>query len=460
MAHLTGNSVYQSLLDRINSFPAGAPPSDLVEKILAILFSPDEAALVARLPIRSFRASKAAALWGMNVAKARDICSKLAGKGLLVDVERDGTSEYSLPPPMAGFFEFALMRVRPDIDQKALSELFYQYLNVEEDFIRELFSTETQLGRAYVNEEALSSSPSLQVLDFDRVSFLVQEASATAVGICYCRHKMSHVGRACTNRQDNCITLNSAARSLIKHGIAREISKSEALEIFRDARASRLVQFGENVREGVNFICNCCKCCCEGMIAARRFGWLHPVHATSFQPEEVSGMCRNCGKCLSSCPVDAISRAHPPDAPQPAQGRNLNIDLDVCLGCGVCVAHCPARALQLRPRKNRILTPVNTSHRVVLQAIEKGTLQNLIFDCQALASHRAMAAILGVILRLPPVKQIMASKQMKSVFLDWLLGTLPAFRAQRGSPHPVEPHATGGCSADGQNQNSVPRKQS
>lgn len=242
MAHLTGKSVYHSLLDRINAFPAGAPPSELVEKILAVLFTPDEAALVARLPIRSFRASKAAALWGMDVAKARDICRKLADKGLLVDVERDGKAEYTLPPPMAGFFEFALMRVRPDIDQKALSELFYQYLNVEEDFIKDLFSFETQLGRAYVNEEALSTGPSLQVLDFDRVSFLVQEASAAAVGICSCRHKMSHVGRACTNRQDNCITLNSAARSLIKHGIARKISKAEAMEIFRDARSSRPIR--------------------------------------------------------------------------------------------------------------------------------------------------------------------------------------------------------------------------
>ena len=33
---------------------------------------------------------------------------------------------------MAGFFEFALMRVRGDIDQKLLSELYHEYLNVED----------------------------------------------------------------------------------------------------------------------------------------------------------------------------------------------------------------------------------------------------------------------------------------------------------------------------------------
>jgi hypothetical protein len=54
-------------------------------------------------------------------------------------------------------------------------------------------------------------------------------------------------------------------------------------------------------------------------------------------------------------------------------------------------------------------------------AIERGQLQNLIFDNQAQANHRAMAAILGVILKLPPIKQIMASKQMKSRYLAHLM---------------------------------------
>jgi hypothetical protein len=54
-------------------------------------------------------------------------------------------------------------------------------------------------------------------------------------------------------------------------------------------------------------------------------------------------------------------------------------------------------------------------------AIERGGMQNLIFDNRAQWNHRAMAAILGVILKLPPVKQIMASKQMKSRYLEQLM---------------------------------------
>lgn len=59
-------------------------------------------------------------------------------------------------------------------------------------------------------------------------------------------------------------------------------------------------------------------------------------------------------------------------------------------------------------------------------AIERGKLQKLIFDNQALVHHRAMAAILGVLLKLPPVKQAMASRQMKSRYLETLIRRMNA----------------------------------
>jgi hypothetical protein len=54
-------------------------------------------------------------------------------------------------------------------------------------------------------------------------------------------------------------------------------------------------------------------------------------------------------------------------------------------------------------------------------AIERGKLHNLIFDNQVMLSHRALAAVLGVILRLPPAKQLLASHQFKSRYLEGLI---------------------------------------
>ncbi len=156
MAHHTLKGGYGDLAERLNRFPQGAPPTELLFKILRILLQEREAALVAQLPIRPFTAPRAAEVWNMAEAEARKILEGLADRALLLDYVAEGETRYVLPPPMAGFFEFSLMRVRHDIDQKALSELFYQYLNVEEDFVRELFARgETQLGRVFVHETAL-----------------------------------------------------------------------------------------------------------------------------------------------------------------------------------------------------------------------------------------------------------------------------------------------------------------
>ena len=56
-----------------------------------------------------------------------------------------------------------------------------------------------------------------------------------------------------------------------------------------------------------------------------------------------------------------------------------------------------------------------------MMAVERGLLQELIFDNQVLLSHRMLAAVLGAILSLPPLKQVMASKQVKSVYLERLI---------------------------------------
>ena len=421
MAHHAVTSGYSRLVDRLNRFPQGAPPSPLLFKILKILFHEQEAELVSRLPIKPFTAEQAARIWNMGLAAAQTMLDELSARAILVDMDQNGGSVYCLPPPMAGFFEFSLMRVREDIDQKLLSELLYQYLNVEEDFIRELFAEgETRLGRAFVHEPALSEENALHVLDYERATEVMTGATPRAVGICYCRHKMLHLDRACKAPLDICMTFNSVAASLIKHGHARSIDAAEGIDLLQEAYESNLVQFGENVKQGVNFICNCCGCCCEAMIAARRFALLRPVHTTNFIPDIHSEICAGCGECVSVCPVEAMALVSANDAQQPKK-KKAQLDACRCLGCGLCVRTCTHEAVSLIKRRERVITPQDSTHRIVMMAIDRGKLQDLIFDNRVLWNHRALAAVLGAILRIPPVKQALASRQVKSRYLESLL---------------------------------------
>ena len=421
MAHHTIKSSYAKLTERLNKFPQGAPPSETLDAILKIIIKGKEAELISKLPIRPFTIKAASKAWKLSESESQKILEELASRAVLVDMERGDTVYYVLPPPMAGFFEFSMMRLRDDIDQKALAELFHQYINVEEDFIKHLLNNgETQLGRTFVHEPVLSNENAAHVLDYERASEVIKTATHRGVGICYCRHKMEHVGKNCDAPMDICMTFNTSAEALTRHGHARAIDVAEGLDLLQKAYDHNLVQFGENAQEGVNFICNCCGCCCEAMIGARKFAYLNPIHTTNFLPVIDRDKCTGCGKCVDVCPVEAMAMTSANDPKKPKR-KVATLDAGVCLGCGVCVRNCSKDALSLTERKERVITPVNGAHKVVMMAIERGKLQNLIFDNQVLASHRALAAVLGVILKLPPIKQALASQQVKSRYLETLI---------------------------------------
>ncbi|WP_375748842.1 4Fe-4S dicluster domain-containing protein [Vibrio sp. HN007] len=422
MAHNTIKGNYEKLTERLNKFPQGVPPNETLFKILNVMFSEEEARLVSLLPIKPFTVETAAAAWGQDLDKTAEQLNTLASRALLLDLEDDqGSQTYVLPPPMAGFFEFSLMRTGGELDQKVLSELFHQYINVEDEFVTHLFGAgETSLGRAFVNESVLSEDNALHVLDYERASEVIKTASHIGVGMCYCRHKKEHIGEACDAPMDICMTFNNTARSLIKHGYARQIDEGECLDLLDEAYKHNLVQFGENIQNKVNFICNCCSCCCEALVAARRVGSTQAIHTTNFLPVIDFDNCNGCGKCIEVCPVDAVTLSSKHDHKH-KRAKVALLDEDTCLGCGVCARVCTKDGISLKSREKRVITPIDSTHKAVLMAIERGTLQHLIFDNQAHLNHRVMAAILGVILKLPPIKQALASQQFKSKYLVSLL---------------------------------------
>ena len=420
MSHMVGKSAYKKLEERLNRYPQGAPPSETLYKILSILFNEKEAGLVSQLPIKPFTINTASRIWKLNKVNTEKILGELARRAILLDSEHNGIKKYVLPPPMAGFFEFSLMRTRQDIDQKFLSELFHQYLNIEEDFIKDLFiDGEAKIGRTFVREEVLSNDNLVSILDYEKASHIIKSATHIGISMCYCRHKMKHLGKACDAPMDICMTFNNVAKSLARHNYARIVEVSECMELLDKAYEYNLVQCGENVKNNVSFICNCCSCCCEFLLAAKKFGTLHSIQTTSFIPKIDKDKCTGCEKCVKACPIEAIEWVSN-DNETNTKLKKVKINEEICLGCGVCVKTCSNKSITLERRREQIITPVNSVHRIVLMAIEKGGLQDLIFDNQAFGSHRAMAAILSVILKLPPIKQIMASKQMKSIYLEKL----------------------------------------
>lgn len=420
MPHPSTRANYNQFIQRLNRFPQGAPPSELLYKILAMLFSEREAGMLSKLPLLPFTAAKAARIWGMREVEAARLLEGLSDRGLLLDLLQEEEKIFLLPPPMRGFFEYAMMKSRNDLDQEALSELLYQYLNMEDAFIRDLYTGETKHGRIFIGEGEVPSSHVTQVLDYERASEVMKNAWKIGIGTCYCRHKMSQLNKSCAADLKMCMTFDWAADSLIRHGHAREVDWVECQDLLQKAREQNLIQFGENVREGVSFICNCCSCCCENLIAARKLGEARPIHATNFAPELKQQYCTGCGRCVDACPVEAVHLVSAND-PQRPDKRKCVIEPERCFGCGVCVRVCHSGALSMVPAAKRVVTPVDSAHRIVVMALERNKLQHLIWDNRALFSHRILSSVIGVVLRLPSVKQSLAKNQLGSRYLDFMI---------------------------------------
>ena len=98
--------------------------------------------------------------------------------------------------------------------------------------------------------------------------------------------------------------------------------------------------------------------------------------------------------------------------------KKPQIDEGICIGCGVCALQCMTKGAQLIPRKQRVITPETTFERIILQSLEKGTLQNQIFDNPQSKTQAFMRVFTGAFLRLSPVKKALLSDTFRSSFLS------------------------------------------
>ncbi len=405
MGHKTSRA-YIDLQKRLDKSPQGAPATDSLFKILEILFTKEEALLVSKLPIRMFTVEKAAKIWKKPKKETRQILDTLADKGLMIDLSKGNTKHYILAPTMAGFFEFSLMRTDGRFDRKLLSQLFHEYINVEDKFLKRVFTLNPPIARTFVSEGSLEKEDELTILDYERATKVIDSASCITVGTCYCRHKMEHMGKACKMPQDVCLTFNNCAKSLSKHGVAKEISKKEAHEVLKRCVSLGLVQIGDNVQDNVSFICNCCGCCCEALLGYKRLGYMPKIN-TNYEPK-IKEACTGCGACVKKCPVDAITLV----------GKKAVVDRNKCIGCGVCKRFCGSDAIRMARRKKTQFVPKNSFERYVLEAIDSGTLQNLIFDNNDSWTYEVFRKFFGIILRLKPKRKKMADAQLRSRYID------------------------------------------
>lgn len=422
MGHLHHHKAYQDLQARLDQMPASFPATKEGLALLRLLFTDEEAAVVAQMPFRPQSAEKIAKRLQKPVAQVTKMLDHLADKGLIFDLynEAKDRSYYCLAPPIVGFIEFSLMRVRGDLDQPALAAAYEEYFHSPNNLAYQLFNGSTVVGRTLVHEEAVSAENLAELFPYERAKQVVESASAWAVCMCYCRHKAEHLGKRCAAPMENCLTLNGAVSVLSRHQHVRPIEKKQALEIVEQSKIHSLVFIADNVQNEVGYLCSCCACCCGQIAALNQLGLNNAVKTSSLIANIDKTLCNGCGRCLRRCPVHAISLEKRLAASDEKNNLFAVVDKERCLGCGVCHQACrKENALLLKKREARILTPAGTLERILLMALERDKLQHLLFDQQDGLHMLALNRLWGAILRMPPVKRALLSEKLRSRFIEF-----------------------------------------
>jgi Pyruvate/2-oxoacid:ferredoxin oxidoreductase delta subunit len=419
MAHTVGKDLYRKLGKKIDGLPMRAPWNETFSAILKELYTPEEADLLVKMPYGLSSLEKVARITGYEGAKLRRVLDDLCSKGLVLDIWTRDQYRYMPSPMVVGIFEMTMMRTGGNLPYETWAKLFHDYMSGDDSFYAANSGQDKRISpiRALPHEEVIKGSEYVEVLDYEKATSIVEDADQAAIGICSCRHEKLHVReKSCQVPLEKCSSFGISADYLVRHNLARQVSKSEMLENIARSKEEGLVFAADNSRNRITFICHCCRCCCNVLLGIRVHGYPNTLVTSNYLSEIDQKECTGCGVCAQDCPIDAIEMV-PVEDPTKKRAKTPQVDASICLGCGVCGLRCPKEAVKLVPREQRVLHPESSFERVILQCLERGTLQNQLFDDPGSMTHEVMRGIVGGFLRLSPVKKALMSDALRSRFL-------------------------------------------
>lgn len=341
------NDIYNELQKHLDKQAVGFPATESgVEiRILKQLFNPEQANLALHLnytPQSVMDIYNSAKGSGISVKKVKNLLEEMLSNGVIGITEKSGTEYYYTMPLLVGIVEWHGSKATPQFATD-----LREYISGE--FGKAFTSTKVSQMRTIPIEKSIKIEH--QVTTYDHIRETINSMDGPiAINPCMCREGAKRRGEPChvTSRQETCMIFGDWARHFIKAGLAREITREEALEITRENEEDGLVLQPTNYQK-IDFICACCGCCCgilkiQKMLPKPAEIWTHNFYAT-VETER----CTGCGTCVEKCQVNAANIDE--------QDGYSTINLDRCIGCGNCVAACPSEALKLVKKEEEAIPP-------------------------------------------------------------------------------------------------------
>lgn len=351
--------LYEELRLHLDKHPSGAPKAPEIIEILSELFTPEEARIATVTPFMPQSPEVIAERAGVSADEGKALLESLADKGLVYAREKDGQWGYALLPIMPGIFEFPYMKGPKDDKLKRLAGLWEEYLM---NHAQHISDTGTPFARVIAIQEEVENEP--RVLTFEKVYELIEEAKVVGLSICACRNAFEH----CDAPLEACMLFDDTCTYLVERGFGRYITKDEMKEKLREFDKAGLVHNVNNSQDKLQFICNCCRCCCGFLRSVAQLNLTGFLATSGFLPSLAEDDCSGCAVCEDRCPVSAIELVDELPA----------IDEARCIGCGLCVTGCDTGALALVRREVVPETPLSMKEMGVESLRRKGTLEDFL----------------------------------------------------------------------------------
>ncbi len=192
------DQAYRHLANRLNELPNGFPPApDGAElRLLAYLFTPEEAALAAQLRLTLETPAEIAARLGVDQQALRKQLKSMVTRGLITAGRAPtGGLGYGLLPFVVGIYEMQAGRI--DAELARLFEDYYQQT------YRQSVPQQPLTHRVIPINQSVRQN--LEFHPFESASDIILQAKSWGVTDCICRKQQALLGHGCEHPLDVCM---------------------------------------------------------------------------------------------------------------------------------------------------------------------------------------------------------------------------------------------------------------
>ncbi len=312
----------------------GAGTSKFVPAIFQALANENEArVLLAAAPPATVQ--ELSEKTGLEAGEIEKMIDPLFRKGLLFKSKKKDATRYYRGRHLLQFHDATAVMNDPP---PQMLDLWKQFMESEWDDASKRFETILPRSAVRVIPVNISIDLNTQILAFDDVRHLIDNARNIAVTRCSCRV----IDGACGKPLDVCIQLDRAADYAVERGTGKALTRDEAVEMLEMCEDEGLVHVAENKQAVGNVICNCCDDCCINWTSVRT-GLGKFVAPSRYRASVDSDECTGCAECVDRCFFEAMSME--------TDDGSAIVKTEKCMGCGLCQVVCQPYAISMQEER-------------------------------------------------------------------------------------------------------------